>query len=85
MSERSSLPGEQGDPMGEPPPPFDTESRQEHSGVDQERMRRLKKREHGDREGEADREGRQPAGEAGAGQDSMGSASGGEDHRGSSR
>lgn len=41
MPERPDLPEKPGGPMGEPPPPFDTETRQEHTDVDQERMRHL--------------------------------------------
>jgi len=38
------LPEQQGDPMSDPPPPFDTESRVEHTDVD---IRRLEELGHG--------------------------------------
>ena len=38
------LPEKQGDPMSDPPPPFDTESRVEHTNVD---IRRLEELGHG--------------------------------------
>ncbi|MGE5288709.1 MAG: hypothetical protein ACM3ML_16220 [Micromonosporaceae bacterium] len=46
------LPQKPGDLMGEPPPPFDTESRLEHTDVDAARMEHMKQgRAGGSRQG----------------------------------
>ena len=63
------LPEQQGDPMSDPPPPFDTESRVEHTDVD---IRRLEELGHGQtlrpggRRQSAEEDGRDREGDGGA-------------------